>query len=133
MDDLKVAAGSQILIGAPANPIHPDAVRAIADAVRALTGVQEAHLPQCYIPGVSESPAQVLVLVLLPGVRSEPLMDSLSPQLQGIVPRGVRLDVWPLPIEHELLPAIRGAGCQITGDVAIGPVSSERKWWQFWR
>lgn len=84
MNELTVASGSQILIGPPANPIHPDAVNAIKAAVSALTGVQEAHLPQCYIPGVTSAPAQVLVLVLRAGVDSDVVMRSLAAPLQEI-------------------------------------------------
>jgi hypothetical protein len=118
IDELTVKAGANVLIGAPANPIAGDARAAIGAAVARLNGVREAHLPQVFLPGVTEGPAQVLVLVLARSASVEMIMGTLGPQPHAIVPKGMYLDVWPLPRDHELLPAIRGAGCQLYAEPA---------------
>jgi hypothetical protein len=52
-------------------------------------------------------------------------MGKLGPELTKIVPQGLYLDVWPLPPNHELLDAVRKAGCQIYK-------ATSRPWWRFW-
>jgi hypothetical protein len=123
-----IGSGANVMIGAPARPIAPEPTAAIAEAVASVRGVTEAHLPQVYIPGVSEQPGQKLVLVLEQGTDPVRVMGDLGPLLHEIVPLGVHLDVWPVTSGHELLPAIREAGCRI-----FCRPSPQRPWWQIWR
>jgi|SRR5437667_3460922 len=125
IDELPIKEGVEVLIGAPSNPINPDATAEIAKAVAATPGIQEAHLPQVFIPGASEGPAQVLILILSGGQSMSEVMGQLGPQLHKIVPRGIYLDVWPLPRSHELLPTVRNAGCEIWR-------APKRPWWKLW-
>jgi hypothetical protein len=131
MEELRVQKGADVMIGRPANPIAPENVAAIAAAVATVPGVTEAHLPQCYVPGVSTAPAQVLVLVLSPGISDDAVMSQLQPKLRAIIPRGIALDVWPLDPRNELLSSVRATDCQIFS--APSNADSRRKWWQFWR
>ena len=125
IDELLVKKGADVLIGAPTHPVSPEATAAIAEAVSTVKGVREAHLPQCFIPGVSDAPAQVLVLVLATSATDQGVMGELGPLLHKIVPKGVYLDVWPLPPRHAVLDAVRKAGCQIYA-------APSRAWWKFW-
>jgi hypothetical protein len=125
IDELLIKKGAEVMIGAPANPLNPEATAAVASAVSSTPGVLEAHLPQVFIPGVSENPAQVLILVLSGSTPVAQVMSQLGPSLHRIIPGGVYLDVWPLPRSHQLLPTIRNAGCQIWQ-------VPKRPWWRFW-
>ena len=128
MDELTAAAGLDVLVGAPADgAISAEATAALAAALSHTPGVLEGHLPQLFAPGVSDAPAQALVLALARGAAPDAVMSALRPRLAAIVPAGVHLDVWPLAPAHALLPAVRQAGCQIyTAPAALRP------WWKFW-
>ncbi len=133
MDALHMRPGARVFIGAPADPqLTPTARAAVAAQVAAVPGIREAHLPQCFAPGVSERPAQVLVLVLVlvldPATTPDRVMSALGPRLSEVIPPGVYLDVWPLAAAHELLPAVRAAGCEIFR----APGVVRRPWWKFW-
>ena len=126
VDHLTLAHGRDVMFGRPATPIAPEPTAAIAGAVAQCAGVREAHLPQCFMPGVSEAPAQVLFVVLERGVTGDTLMAELGPRLHGIVPSGVFLDVLPVQPTDSLLPAIRNAGCEIFRAPPRAP------WWKWW-
>ena len=64
MKTLDIPKGTQVLIGAPAKPMDQTQSAAIGEMLHSLPGVREAYLPHCFVPGVVESPAQILVLVL---------------------------------------------------------------------
>jgi hypothetical protein len=102
-----------VLVGRPPTPPVGAAVMVLAGAVRKLPGVTEAHLVHAFIPGVSEEPALVLILVLAGDARPDGLMHALRPQLEAIVPQGEYLDVWPISEDHRALPSIRAADCRI--------------------
>jgi hypothetical protein len=105
--------GTEIIIGKPAKPMPAKHSRAVAKLVASIAGITEAHLPQCYIPGVVDEPGQVLFLV----IRSPDLVAEVMPQvgegLQGILSPHESLDCIPLDPGDELLPAVREAGCEI--------------------
>src|SRR5690348_14282099 len=103
IDELPVKKGTDALFGPPPNPISQEATAAIGAAAASIRGVLEAHLPQCFVPGVSEAPAQLLVLVLARSANGAAVMRKLGPELTNIVPKGLYLDVWPLPPNHEVL------------------------------
>ena len=126
IDELLVKKGADVLVGAPETPLNPQTTAAIAEAVATIKGIREAHLPQCFIPGVSEAPAQVLVVVLAASATEQNVMSELGPRLHKIVPKGVYLDVWPLPLRHPVLGSVRKAGCQIYA-------APQRPWWRFWQ
>lgn len=106
-----VQSGTQVLIAAPANPIAPEIAAAIGSAAGSIRGVLEAHLPYCYIPGVTEESAQVLVLVLGRGVFADAVVQELGARLKAGVPQVLHLDVWPILEDDEVLSAVRATGC----------------------
>jgi hypothetical protein len=127
-DDTTLPSGTTLLIGPPTGTQLSDEVRtSLAAAVAALPGVVEAHVPQISAAGSGSPPRQVLFLVLEDDARPERVLQPLEPRLKEIVPAGAALDVLPLTLRHELLPAVRNAGSRIF-------VASERArpWWRFW-
>jgi len=125
IDELPIKNGVDVLIGAPSNPITPNATAAIVNAIAATPGIQEAHLPQVFIPGASERPAQVLILVLSGRRAMSEVMGHLGPKLHEIIPSGIYVDVWPLPRSHNVLPKVRSVGCEIWR-------APKRPWWRVW-
>ena len=127
MEEQTIEAGTQILIGAPAEPMPRAQTAAMADMLSQIGGVREAHLPQCFMPGAMSEPAQVLVLVLRRGTDVETLMHEVGCQLGQMLPEGQRLDVWPVPEGSPVLRDVRAAGCSI-----LGARAGARPWWRFW-
>ena len=125
--------GATLFIGAPSEPaISAEAVRLLAAAVTATPGVTEAHLPQVFIPTVSEAPRQILVLALAPGSDPAIVMNVLAPRIRAVVPDDTYLDVWPVGSDHPILIPVRNAGCQIVGKPNASLRSRARPWWKLW-
>jgi hypothetical protein len=110
---LKVPAGAKIFLGAPARGMDPWVVRSLAETVAAVPDVAEAHIPQCYIPGVMECPAQVLVVVIRNSIAIEPTLAAVTSRIERLLPTAGHLDIWPLLSASSLLSAVRDAGCRI--------------------
>ena len=103
-----------------------------------LPSVLEAHLPQCFVPGIWK-PAQFLVLVIKPGNEQE-TMASVAEALPTIIPSGMTLDVWPLPPRHGSYPGCRASASRLKplrarvpggafgGQVAPEPPAVGRGW-----
>lgn len=122
MRSIKIPAGAEVFMGAPAEPMRPSLSAALGRAVSKVPSIVEAHLPQCYVPGSIAPPAQVLVIVTTPG-GEDAALRGVESALAGILPEQLILDVWPLTPDHSLLPTVRAAGCQIAG-----PASSRSRW-----
>ena len=75
---MNLPPGTTLYIGPPANPLPPELQAKIAYAISGVPGIREAHLPQCYSKGLVDPSAQILVLVLNPGVTP----GNVMPQLQ---------------------------------------------------
>ena len=127
MEAQTIKAGTQILIGAPAEPMPQAQSAAVSDMLSAL-GIEEAHLPQIYVPGAMERAGQVLVVLVKPDADVDALMHEVGCRLAQLLPEGERLDVWPLTEESGALRDVRAVGCRI-----LGPPPRDRKpWWRFW-
>jgi hypothetical protein len=92
----------------------------------ATSGISEAHLPQCFVPGVMEKPAQVLVVVTTAGESDSDALRRIAQGLVSLLPPGEHLDIWPMDQHSDVLPTVRHAGCQLVGG------KMKRPWWQFW-
>ena len=113
MEPLKIPAGSKILLGAPAIPIPKYVFDAIGELLSSVPGVIEGHLPQCFVAGVMEAPAQLLVIVVESRESIAPALELLSGRLPRILPEGVHLDVWPIEGTHPSLPTVRSTNCKV--------------------
>ena len=109
---LLVPAGSEVFLGAPATPMEPEIVAAIGKLVDGAPEIVEAHLPQVFVSGAAQAPAQVLVIVTADRDLQRAL-DKVGAGLGRILPSGRSLDVWPLSPMDKLLPTVRGAGCRV--------------------
>ena len=128
MEAQTIQAGTQVLIGAPAEPMPRAQSAAVADMLAGL-GFEEAHLPQIYAPGAMERAAQVLVVLIKPNADVDALMHEVGCRLAQLLPEGERLDVWPLTADSGALSDVRATGCQILGPP---PRAREKPWWRFW-
>ena len=112
MHQLRVLAGSEVFLGAPAVPMEPETFAALGDLVDNTPEVIEAHLPQAFVRSTMSTPMQVLVIVTEESDRHVALR-KLGLGLGRILPDGRPIDVWPLSPSDQLLPAVRGANCRI--------------------
>ena len=130
MQPFNVPAGAQILLGAPAKPMPPSDADAIASLVARVDGVQEAHLPQCFVVGVMESPAQILVVLLDTNYDASVALNRIGDGLTDILSKGKHLDVWPVESGNSMLNDVRSAGCEIYRSTA--GAHNQKPWWRFW-
>lgn len=93
--------------------MEPEIVAAIRRLVDNAPEIIEAHLPQVYVPGAMEAPAQVLVIVVADS-DSQRAVEKLGSGLGRVVPPGRSIDVWPLSPGDRLLPTVRAAGCGLS-------------------
>ena len=109
--------------GAPANPMPEIMSDAIRQVVAQVPGIQEAHLPQCFIAG-EEAARQVLVVGVYTKSEIPKIAQELMGKLQLVFPPGQFIDI--LPYASESLPSeIRQAGCQIFA-------GEKKAWWKIW-
>jgi hypothetical protein len=127
MEAREIGAGTEVLIGAPAQPMPRAQQAALADALAKISGVVEAHLPQLFVPGAMTETAQVLDVVLERDVNVEETMHEITCALAQLLTEDSRLDVFPLIKESGMLAGVRDAGCQI-----LGARAAVKPWWKFW-
>jgi hypothetical protein len=127
METISVPAGAEVYLGAPARPMPASVSVVIRQVVSQTPGVLEAHLPQCYIPGVIDPSAQVLVIVLDSRADRSVVAGSTGEALSAVLPHPSHIQLWLLGPDHEILPAVRAAGCQIAG-----PATPAKPRWKFW-
>jgi hypothetical protein len=110
---LKIPAGAKIFLGAPARPMDSALLSSVAQVVAAIPDVLEAHIPQCYVPGITDTATQVLVIVLASPKALEPAVKEVALRVGRLLAPGGRLDIWPLLPDSSILGAVRNAGCRI--------------------
>jgi len=113
-----IPEGTNVMLGAPAKPMDPLISNALGELVSSIEGIVEAHLPQCFVLGIMDKPAQILVVVIDQTVERKIVFEQIGQGLSRILPSGQSLDVWPMDKENSLLGDIRTAGCQIAGSFA---------------
>jgi len=118
MQTMSIPAGTAVFLGAPANPIDGSITEALSVFLSAIDGISEAHLPQCYVTGIVDPPAQILVVVPASPQSLDEALAELDRGLANVLPLSKVLDVWPIPADHELLEDVRDAGCQLKGMAA---------------
>ena len=108
---MKIPAGTTLYIGAPAKPIQKEISEAIGSRLGKIPEVLEAHLPQVYIKGVIDPPAQVLFVVVEENTPS--LRGKIVEGMKQILPPNFYLDIMELQSSSPQLPAIRASGTQL--------------------
>ena len=111
---LTIPAGTGVLLGAPAQPMDSSLIRSLTSLVASFPGVQEAHLPQCWVQSTMREPAQVLVMVF--SAHSEETAEVVRRMETALCPllsRNRHLDVWFMAPGDSLLEAVRNTGCKI--------------------
>jgi len=104
---MNLPPGTTLYVGPPAKPLSSEMQFKIAHAISGVPGIAEAHLPQCYSKGLVDPSAQILVLVLQPGVSPDGIMARVQENLRGALPAENFLDVFPLGHNHPMLPTVR--------------------------
>ena len=113
MQEINIPSGTALMIGAPAHPMDENISMTIGKLTDSIDGILEAHLPQMFAVNVMEEPAQVLVIVLREHADINRVTEQLGLGLTEILPKGLHLDVWPIPIGHLMLDDVRRTGCLI--------------------
>jgi hypothetical protein len=130
MKTFSIPEGAMVFLGAPAKPMPEHRSAAIRVLVESVSGVTEAHLPQCFVLGVMPAPVQMLVLVLALTRDTENVIREISDGLDAIIPHESSLDIWPMMPNSDFLQDVRSANCRLTGPSSAGaPV---KPWWRFW-
>jgi len=114
------------MLGRPAQPMAQALSESIAQMVRGIAGIREAYLPHCFVKGVVEPPAQVLVLVLDTTADQQRVLSSLGDGLARVLPSGIHLDVWPMSDRDGLLDTVRGTRMHIH----CVPPPERKPWWK---
>ena len=112
MQRMRVSAGSEVFMGAPAEPMEPEIVAALSNLVDGIPEIIEAHLPQVFVRDAMQAPAQVLVIVTV-DKDVQRAIDKVGARLGRILPSGRSMDVWPLNPTDKLLPMVQGVGCRV--------------------
>jgi hypothetical protein len=113
LDARVFGAGTKMHIGSPTIPMSPELSVAIAGMLEEMPGVLEAHLPQCYAPGVIDPPAQVLMIVLSRSGQEVMFASEVRRRLLSILPKGVPLEFMFLHRSSPELESVRRANCRI--------------------
>jgi hypothetical protein len=108
---LNLAPVSGVYPGAPASPMNGAARSSLAELVKPLAAVLEAHIPQTNAPSVVNGVAQILV-VIDRGREEAPEMEHfIKESVAWICPPDAHLDVWSIKPDHSFLDSIRRANC----------------------
>jgi hypothetical protein len=118
MRPFEIPEGTKVMLGAPTKPMDPSISDALGELTSSIKGIVEAHLPQCFVLGIMEKPAQILVVVIDQMIERKIVFEQIGQGLSRILPSGQSLDVWPMDKENSLLGNVRAADCQIAGSFA---------------
>lgn len=123
-------AGEKAFVGAPSIPMNQALVRSISELVQSIPDILEAHLPQCFVPGAMQGPAQILVIVVAATSDYESVLRQLQDGLGRLSLPIHHLDIWRLLPDSKLLSTVRSTGCQVQPLPAQSEPVSGR--WKFW-
>ena len=108
-----IPAGTKVYLGSPARPMASDLSTEITKLLGSIRGIVEAHVPQCYAAGVIDVPAQILIVVVTPGIADFLVASEISQGLTKILPTGVHMDFMLMGETTPELKAVRRANCRI--------------------
>ena len=115
---LEITEGTNIILGAPSKPMDPSITAALGEFISSIEGIVEAHLPQCFVLGVMDKPAQILVVVIDQMAEHEAILQQIGDGLSKCLPDGYSFDVWPMDKGDPLLNKVRETNCQIAGSLS---------------
>jgi hypothetical protein len=104
---------TNVVIGAPVKPTTKTRLKRLSKLLSDLEEVREAHLPQVIELGSEKPPELVFYIVIDPETAIPGVMEKIRARLKDVLRAGETLDARPLPLDHELLPAIRNADCVV--------------------
>ena len=110
---MQIPGGTEVYIGPPAQPMPTQAKQRISEALAGLPGAIEAHLPQCYVKGFIDPPAQVLFLVIAPNLQTQEVLNSVNRRLCNGLGSEFDLQFFLIGLDDPMLEVIRQAGCSV--------------------
>jgi hypothetical protein len=113
---LVLPLGAAVHLGRPAKPMDASLVEALAALVGSFAEVQEAHLPQFWVPSIMSVATQVLAVAFSSQcgeIEIEEVARRIEKGVSGLLPRKAHLDIWCITPDNSLLDPIRSAGCKI--------------------
>jgi hypothetical protein len=82
--------------------------------VEVFDAVQEAHLPQAFVPGVMTESAQILVVILRKDISDSGDLERQVGTAVAQLCSGQRgIDIWFIESDHSMLDAVRRTNCRI--------------------
>jgi hypothetical protein len=125
MSERIITAGTSLYFGAPAEPMADVTISAITQVVQRVSGIVEAHLPQCFIEGEKEA-RQVLVVGVKSSEEIPRVGETLMRKLESTLSRAELEFMDVMPFEVTSIPdGVRKAGCQIFA-------GETKPWWKIW-
>jgi hypothetical protein len=107
MEPLSIPKGSTVFLGKAARPMPQHLCDAIGDLVSNIERIREAYLAQCYVAGIVDPAAEILVLVVDDLINQQNVLHSVDGGLARIMPTGMHLDVLVVNNRDKLLAMIR--------------------------
>jgi hypothetical protein len=112
-DPWRIPIGAKIFIGAPAQATDPQLLEVLLDVASKTPSADEAHLPLCFILGVTPAPIKVLVLIGRSLKALERDVPEVGAKLEQALGPNEYLDVWPMARRNSMAEAVRKADCRI--------------------
>ena len=111
---INLPAGTEVLIGAPTCPMDRVLSRTIGTALGRIPEIREAHLPQVYVKGKIDPPAQILVVVIEQSAPSQ--LPKIRETMRSVLPTGSHLDLFEWRPNEPTLSTVQRAGCALDLD-----------------
>lgn len=108
---ISLQPGEEIYVGEPQVPISDLVMRQLREVMFKFPEISEMHLPQVYIPGLSNDAKQVLVFTT--NANLEKVSERVINELNLKFSDGFSIDIWPLNSNNSILNAIRKTKTQL--------------------
>ncbi len=108
---IKLNKGQEIFIGKPKLALPKNAVEELKKIIKLFPNVEEAHIPQVYIPESDLEPRQVLVLVI--SGDSNEIVANIYHEIKKKFSSHFSIDIWPLESNAPYLNNIREANMKL--------------------
>jgi hypothetical protein len=114
-----------VQLSAPSTPTPPETSGPIAKAISLIPEVAEAHLPMCFIQGVTPTAELALVVILTPGADPQAMRTTIDTAILGLA-LGRRLMTSILPHDAPDLANLRSLDCGILWTTDAPPREAPR-------
>jgi hypothetical protein len=132
MKILEVPPNTRVFLGSPTEPISASLVERIAEAIYDIDGVEQLHLPQCFVIGVLNAPQTVLVMVVGANHSVKRAGKLAKKALLRLLPPGTPIGLWPIAFDSPYVASVHHVNCRVERDpVRLPSFRKPKPWWSF--